>query len=81
MRYNLSKPDAFVGSNSKMPWHEAFRVMHMLIHGETTRLEQNARWHDDQNEEADYSHKEAARIDRNKANQIREAFEVMARGY
>ena len=81
MRYNLSKPDAFVGSNSKMPWHEAFRVMHNLVDYEITRLEQNAKWHDEQHEEADYSHNEAARMDRNRASKLREAFEVMSRGY
>ena len=81
MLHNLSKPDAFSGSNAKMPWHEAFRVIHELVHRETERHERNATWHSQQSEEADYSHSEAARFERNRANQIREAFEVMSRGY
>ena len=48
MLHNLSKPDAFSGSNAKMPWHEAFRVIHELVHRETERHERNATWHSQQ---------------------------------
>tara|TARA_A100001388_G_scaffold277568_1_gene269548 strand:- start:3872 stop:4066 length:195 start_codon:yes stop_codon:yes gene_type:complete len=63
-----------------MSWAKAHGLIQTLVIKEIVALENKAKWHEQEHEEEDYSHTEAAKIYRREAEVLREALFVLARG-
>jgi len=64
----------------EMNWEFAHSLVQAICIKDIVALEQKAEWHEDQSEEPDYSHAEAAKMCRRDAERIRHALLVLARG-
>jgi len=71
---------ALTNMSDDMPWAKAHGLIQTLVIKEIVALENKAKWHDEEHEQKDYSHKEAAKICRREAEILREALFVLARG-
>ena len=71
---------ALISTSPEMSWSQAHGLVQTLAIKEIVALENKAKWHEEQHEEEDYSHSEAAKIYRRDAEALREALFVLARG-
>ena len=71
---------ALTNTSPEMSWSQAHDLVQNLVIKEIVALENKAKWHEEQHEEEDYSHSEAAKIYRRDAETLRDALFVLARG-
>ena len=71
---------AQINTSDKMLWSQAHDHVQNLVIKEIVSLENRAKWHEEQHEEEDFSHSEAAKIYRRDAETLRDALFVLARG-
>lgn len=71
---------ALTNMSDDMSWSQAHGLVQTLAIKEINALESKARWHEEEHEEVDYSHAEAAKMYRRQAETLREALFVLARG-
>ncbi len=71
---------AQINTSDNMSWSQAHDLVQNLVIKEIVALDNKAKWHEEQHEEEDYSHSEAAKIYRRDAETLRDALFVLARG-
>lgn len=71
---------AQINMSDDMSWSQAHELVQNLVIKEIVALDNKAKWHEEQHEEEDYSHSEAAKIYRRDAETLRDALFVLARG-
>lgn len=71
---------ALINTSPEMSWSQAHGLVQTLAIKEINALESKARWHEEEHEDEDFSHAEAAKIYRRQAAELREALFVLARG-
>jgi len=71
---------AQINTSPEMSWSQAHGIIQTLVIAKIVALESKAKSHEEEHEEEDYSHAEAAKVYRREAEVLREALFVLARG-